>query len=70
MEHERARDYVLAELPGYASWFQGRLDAGDPEELLMYLDTVSTWLLPDQAAHFGPDDFDAMLDEFRDDAGL
>jgi len=62
----RARDYALLEIPGYQEWSNRKLEQGESEAFIAYLDATSMWLLPENVAHAGESDFEEMLEDLKE----
>jgi hypothetical protein len=62
----RARDYSLAELPGYSAWSERKLDEGESPALIANLDARSMWLLPEEVGEIGNEDYEEILDDVKE----
>lgn len=62
----RARDYSLAELPGYTAWSERKLHEGESPAFIENLDAQSMWLLPEEVGKIGEDDYEELLDDLKE----
>lgn len=65
----RVRKYRMSEVPGYRAWSQRRLDEGALFDVMMYLDSFSMWLTPEDLAKGREEEFEELFQELREDIG-
>jgi hypothetical protein len=66
LDHQaRARDFRMLDLPGYLEWSKRKLADGESEALIAHLDSMCTWLLPEEAGKMTVEDYDDLLDDLK-----
>jgi len=63
----RAREFRMADLPGYMAWSSRKLADGASPAHIAHLDATTAWLLPEEAASQTDEDYDELLDELVED---
>ncbi len=61
------RDFALIELPGYSQWAERKIEEGESEAVIAHMDSMSMFLLPEEAEKVSEQDFECLLEEIRDE---
>ena len=56
----------ISHLPGYSEWSQKKLDSGVLPDTIAYLDSLQTWLRPEDISKVTEEDFEEYLEEVED----
>ena len=66
---KRASDVVLITIPQYRDWVERKVNEGESLELIMNLDSQCMWLLPEEVADVGDDEFEELLSDLKRSLG-
>ncbi|MEZ6133820.1 MAG: hypothetical protein R3C53_02810 [Pirellulaceae bacterium] len=61
----RARDVPLPQIPAYQEWSRRKLNEVVSAALIAHLDATAMWLLPEDIAAVGDDEFDELLSDLE-----
>jgi hypothetical protein len=59
------QDIPFPQIPGYREWAQKKLDEGESEAFIANLDTRCWFLLPEEVATIGADNFEELLEDLK-----
>ncbi|MCI5165721.1 MAG: hypothetical protein D3903_06400 [Candidatus Electrothrix sp. GM3_4] len=65
----RAKDYSLCELPGYWEWCKKKQTQGIPQDIIMHLDSMCMWLLPEDAQKINESAYEEFLEDLLEELG-